>query len=378
MAEVYWQALARDVQFAQYATDPLISQAATDLSRLSAVHTTTSGGVVTPATIFRGLAPGDLTGPMVSQFLWSPVAYGAMTIDQRYPVAALTDHLTTYAGWLANQQGHLPPPGKPGATPPPTRYICTGRDLATMVHFDFPYQAYLNACLILLSMGAPLNAGNPYRRLKAQVPGLTFGGVHCLDLVALAANAAAKANWYQKWLLHRRLRPGAFGGRVHLHRAGSAAYPIHPDLLERSVVLYALYRTYGTYLLPMAYPEGAPLHPSYPASHTTTAGACVTMLKAFFDGSYVLPRPVVASADGRTLAAYTGPALTVSGELNKLASNIHMGRDFAGVHYRSDGVAGLLLGEEVAIGILRDQSGTFREDFRGFTFTKFDGTTIIV
>src|SRR5262249_446464 len=34
-------------------------------------------------------------------------------------------------------------------------------------------------------------------------------------------------------------------------------------------------------------------------------------------------------------APYTGAALTVGGELNKLASNIALGRDAAGVHYRS-------------------------------------------
>lgn len=42
---------------------------------------------------------------------------------------------------------------------------------------------------------------------------------------------------------------------------------------------------YGTYFLPMAFPEGSPTHPSYGSGHATVAGACTTILKAFFDES---------------------------------------------------------------------------------------------
>jgi hypothetical protein len=50
----------------------------------------------------------------------------------------------------------------------------------------------------------------------------------------------------------------------------------------------------------------------------------------------------------------------------------------ATVHWRSDATQALLLGETMAISILRDQHRTFNESFDGFTFTKFDGTTITV
>ena len=39
----------------------------------------------------------------------------------------------------------------------------------------------------------------------------------------------------------------------------------------------------GNWLLPMAFPEGSPMHPSYGAGHATVAGACTTILKAWFD-----------------------------------------------------------------------------------------------
>ena len=68
----------------------------------------------------------------------------------------------------------------------------------------------------------------------------------------------------------------------------------------------------------------------------------------------------------------------MGGELNKVANNVALGRDMAAVHWRSDGFQSLLLGEAVAISILQDQRRTFNEPFDGFTFTKFDGTTITV
>jgi hypothetical protein len=99
------------------------------------------------------------------------------------------------------------------------------------------------------------------------------------------------------------------------------------------------------------------------------------MLKAFFNEKLVLPATVVPSVDGLSLTPYKDAALTVGGELNKLATNIAFGRNFGGVHFRSDGVAGMKLGEDVAIGILTDWKATFHEGFTA-TFTKLDGTTI--
>lgn len=377
LAEDYWMALARDVPFAHYNADPLIAQATADLSAFSAFRGPAVAGAVTPSTLFRGPTPGDLAGPFLSQFLWLDVPYGTATIPQRYPAAIGNDFLTTSAEWLRCQRG-LPPAARL-IIGPTARYLSCGRDLASYVHGDFAYQAYLNAALILLRQNVPLDAGNPYRSSRTQRGFATFGAPHVLDLVARAANAALKAAWYQKWLVHRRVRPEALAGCVHHARLGLAPSPLHPDLLTRSAVLDMVYGRYGSYLLPQAYPEGCPCHPSYPAAHAAIAGACVTLLKAFFDEVYVLPSPVEASADGTRLHAYRGAeALSVGGELNKLASNIALGRDMAGVHWRSDGMAGLALGEAVAQGLLRDQRLTFHERFDGFSLTTFDGTTITV
>jgi len=248
------------------------------------------------------------------------------------------------------------------------------------VHFDALYEAYLNACLILLGVGAPLDLGNPYLSLTNTDAFATFGGPHVLSLVTEVATRALKAVWYQKWHVHRRLRPEAFGGRVHHHLTGAATYPIDSAVLNSQAV-QETFSQYGTYLLPQAYPEGSPLHPAYGAGHATVAGACVTILKAWFDESFVLSDPVVPNADGTGLVSYTGPdagSLTVGGELNKVAANIAFGRNFAGIHWRTDYSESLKLGEAVAIGILRDQKHTYQKDFAGFSLTTFDGTTITI
>lgn len=377
MAENYWQALTRDVPFADYTTSPLTIAAAADLSNFSVFLGPKDGGVVTTGTLFRGDTPGDLVGPYISQFLWKDIPYGARTATQKYhvPVSGV-DYLTSFEEWLNIQNGQSPTAQNIYDTVP--RYIRNGRDIGEWVHQDFSYQGPLTACLILLSFGQEaLAPSNPYLRSATQVGFPTFGAPHVLDFVARAARAALEAAWFQKWLVHRRLRPEEFGGLVQNQLTGAASYPINPELLNSQAVS-KVFSKYGSYLLSQAFPGGSPAHPAYPSGHATYTGAGVTMLKAFFKESFIIPNPVVASADGLSLLHYSGQPLTVGGELNKLAANVALGRDFAGIHWRTDGIEGMKLGEAVAIGILQDYRNTYNENFSGFTLTKFDGTTIII
>lgn len=370
IAEVYWQAVTRDISFAAFTSDPLIAEAVRDLNRFARF----SG--ITANSIFRGETTGDLTGPYISQFLYKPVPSGAQIIDQRYRVpAAGLDFMTSYAEWL-NVQNGLRPSAVLSLEAPP-RYIRNGRDLGEYVHQDYSFQAYLNAALILLGFGPDaLSDANPYKTSLNQSGFVQFGAPHILDMVSRAGNAGLKAAWCQKWGIHRRMRPEVFAGRIHNHLTGAADYPLHPKILK-SPVLGKIFSQHGSYLLPMAFPEGSPTHPAYPAGHATIAGACVTMLKAFFKDDYKVPEPVTASEDGLALQAFAG-TLTVGGELNKLAANISFGRDAAGVHWRSDGIEGIRLGEAVAIGILRCYKETYNESFAGFSLKKFDGTTVTI
>jgi hypothetical protein len=376
-AELYWMALARDIPFTDYASSPLIDQAADDLSAFSDFRGPQQAGQVTPTTIFRGNTPGDLVGPYLSQFLLKDCPFGSLTISQRQQtVVAGLDYLTAFEPWLAVQNGAAAGPDRFDSQ---RRYIRNGRDLGQYVHVDALYEAYLNACLILLDLGVPVDPGNPYATTKKQDAFSTWGGPHILSLVTEVATRALKAVWYQKWFVHRRLRPEAFGGLAHNVLAGTASYPIDAEILD-SPVMSAVFSKHGSYLLPQAYPEGSPLHPAYGGGHATVAGACVTILKAWFDESFVTPDPVVPNLQGTALVAYTGAdagSLTVGGELNKVAANIAMGRNFAGIHWRTDFSEAFTLGEEVAIGILEEQQATYNEG-GSFTLTKFDGTTVTI
>ena len=138
------------------------------------------------------------------------------------------------------------------------------------------------------------------------------------------------------------------------------------------------FNKYGSYLLSQAFSEGCPTHPSYPTGHGTVGGACVTVLKFFFNGSWTIPNPVMPSDDGLSLQPYSGPSLTVNGELAKIAHNVSFGHGIhAGIHYRSDTDQSLLFGEAVALRVLQDRASCYNEKF-SVSITKFDGTTATI
>lgn len=375
MAEVYWRALTRDVPFRDYETDPLVAAAVTDLNAFTEPRTSGAGEKPTPATVFRGETRGDIIGPYLSQFLWLDIPYGIKTIEQRYTVPSRgQSFLTDYAEWLACQRGAAP--RSTAAFDATLRFICSTRELAEYVHRDFSFQAYMNAALIMLALGKDaLSPTNPYRGSRMQFGDITLGSKNVLSLVAQASLLGQKGAYFHKWQVHRRLRPECFAGRIETHATGRRQYDIHTDIFECDAVA-RVRSQHGTRLLPLAFPEGCPTHPSYPAAHACNAGACATILKAFFDADYVLPHPVEATADGSALEPWHGVELTLGTEIDKLAANIALGRDAAGVHYRSDSMRGIFVGEQQALGLLRDYSRTYNERFDGFIVRKFNGDRV--
>jgi hypothetical protein len=375
IAENYWMALLRDVPFAAYPSDPTANAAALDLGLFGAeAKVPKDGSQVTPALLFRGLTPGDRVGPFLSQFFYLPLLFGANVIDQRIvSYAAGRDYMTTFAEYLAIQRGTQPSAPTPGSL----SYMRNGRDLGTWVRVDVLFQAYFQAALILIAKGAPRTPKNPYLTSKTQIGSGTLGDPALHGLMGEVATRAINAVWYQKWFVHRRVRPETFAARVHQVVADNARHPIHTSILDSIYATSRLggYLPEGNALLPMAYPEGCPLHPSYGAGHATVAGACVTILKAWFDGSAILTNPKEPTPDGSSLVDYTGPALTVEGELNKVASNVAMGRNIAGVHWRSDATESLRLGEAVALELLREHKQTLNESIV-FELRDFAGNPI--
>jgi len=324
MAELYWMALLRDSNFADYDSNATAQLAAADLSKMSDFRGPKEGGAVTTKTLFRDTYPGCTVGPYISQFLLQPCNFGSMRIDSRMMTVGPGDYMTDFTSWLNVQNGVNTSPIPTG----PPAYCRSGRDLTHYVNIDALFEAYFVSCINLLGNGYFANAGNPYGRIYdggagrprntvvdpngslAQVGFGTFGGPAVLTLACEPATRALKDVWYQKWLVHRRLRPEEFGGRVEVKRLGRRNYPIHADLLSVSTVLNAVMSLHGSNLLPMAFPEGSPNHTSYGSGHATVAGACVTMLKALFDDSQPIKNPVVPNpADGgQTLIPYAAPS----------------------------------------------------------------------
>jgi hypothetical protein len=398
--EHYWAALLRDVPFAEYGSSSLAALAVADLNNLSYIKGSANTEYpfpVTPFNLFRGqIVPGDgnVLGPYISQFMVQPTFLGAQPLSQQYQTflpGTSNDFMTTVPAFTQVQNG--------GASvgslsfDSTLRFIRNGRDLAAYTHVDSPYQAYLVAFLLMSQIGAPSNPGNPYIGSKTEKAFATLGGTDAVVTLAEMVTRAFKAAWFHKWIKDLRLRPEEYGGLVQANLTKTtpvpqAAVALHPDVLN-SAVLPIINSAYGSFLLPQAFPEGSPTHPCYPTGHGAVAGACITAVKFFFDGSHKI-RPLLNAAgrevvfpsdDGLSLLAYTGTdrdSLDINGELNKLAFNISIGHGIhAGIHFRSSTFWSILLGELVALSVLRDRAKSYSEPFT-IHITKFDGTVATI
>lgn len=382
LIELYWASLLRDVSFTQYASNPVAAQAAREISGLPDYAGPRLAGQVTPDLLFRGIFPGETVGPYMSQFFITPTFMGQQPIsNQHVTFQPGIDYLTDLNSWALIQNGGST--GLENQEDPQLRFKRNGRDLAAFTHMDMLFQEYFVAFLVLSSLGIPPNPGNPYLNSRTQVGFATFAEPHCGGMVGEVAWRALERSWYQKWFVHRRHRPESGGGIVHLTNTGqgnSIQGKLNSNVLNSQAV-QSSFNTYGSYLLSQAFPEGSPTHPSYPTGHGVVAGACITILKFFYDGNFVIQNPLVPTDDGLSLVPYTGSdrsEMTVNGELNKLAHNVTFGHGIhAGIHWRSDSDVSMVLGEATAISLLQDQALTYNEKFT-VHFTKLDGTTATI
>jgi hypothetical protein len=273
------------------------------------------------------------------------------------------------------------------------RYLRSGRDLTCYTNVDVLYQAYFTAFLMLAGLGAAPNPGNPYIGSHTEKAFGTLGGPDAAGTLGEMATRALKASWYHKWIKDLKMRPEEYGALVHaritnLSPMPQAATELHADVLN-SAAMALTFSKYGTYLLPQAFPEGSPTHPCYPTGHGTVGGACCTLLKFYFNGAQRL-RPLLqnagtdiveASPDGTSLLTYTGAdrdEIDINGELNKVVWNVSTGHGIhAGIHFRSSTYWSILLGEQVALGVLRDKAKCYNEPFT-MSIQKFDGTTATI
>lgn len=403
MAEVYGMALLRDVPFTEFGTDSTALAVIAELNKFADKSTAPTGpaGAITPQTLFRrGRAADELAGPYISQFMLKPFDYGNLRgIEQRFSGEADPDNGLSQQAWLDLQRGV----GFPAIAFTPPSLTSSARVLGAKVHNDPFYQFYHIAALIAMANGI---AASEYDHPKTTA--WTSGGAP--DVLAALAHitlGALRTAWHQKWALSLRIRPEVMAQRLELAsnpglRAAVPGLQAAFSEISKADGLLELVRAdnerrVGSRSLFLAgqFPEGSPTHPSLPSGHAVVAGACATVLKAMLKTHEDDGRPIrwvaggrtaeVASADGQSLEPYAdadASEMTVVGELNKLASNVALGRDWAGVHYRTDGESGIMAGEQFALAYLRDKLRETREDEMGlmgaWTLQKFDGTFVTI
>lgn len=345
---------------------------------------------------------------------------------QHYPIAGEREFGVSLEEFVQIQNGEIPRGYVPrDYNQDYARYLKNGRDMGSLVHTDGPYEAYYNALNILVYNDCPRCPDSPYfnGEITNQGDGHTFGPPDIYCLIADVCLEAFKAAWAQKWRLHRKLRPEAMGRIMHRHMSGIELHDerfLHPSAYTGKAALVLeminernkaqaeccsmLQGDPDTFLLAQMYPEGSPAHPAYPSGHATVAGACTTVIKALFDDQLNFHEWLQNDGDGKTKISRPNPesetrlasieegfdgynrfqdsnsiirTMTVGSELDKLASNVALGRNFGGVHYRQDGDEGILLGENVAIKYLQDRVRTYPENANmGYTLTRRNGQRI--
>ena len=361
-------------------------------------------GMTNMQLLFRGTAIDEEKGQYISQFLIRDVPFANAMFEQKYAPENDVPELVTEAGFLSIQNGEH----NYTSTKDAARRIQTLRDIGSLVHNDPAYGLFFNAGLIGLKAG--LNA------LKDPGQGSNFldtGGPDFLTSIAAVTRAALRTAWVTKWQHALKIRPEVVAGRVawieKAKRTNGGAFPasisadlqtfynrFEPVLIDRlkdwnQALSGGNDKDAAQPFLSSNFETFSPQHPSWGAGHSAVAGACVTILKAFLnthnaDGTARLwtdAYPSVQRVNDTTGDLEDAPdsGETIIGELNKLASNVALGRNISGVHVRSD-YAGSCReqGEQVAISYLQEMTKSYYPEILAphicFDLQKFDGTRI--
>jgi hypothetical protein len=392
MIEVYENALLRDIPFEVFndETDTNVKRALKSLNNYNNLSSytgpTNSQHKITGKELFRGNGKDELIGPYISQYLVLPYSYNGLAIDQKYPVENDVDETINYDNYLDIQRGIVGgPPNFSGYS----KYAYSPRVLGSIVHNDPLYWSYYNGCLISKQNGIELD----YNGNEVTSAWTDQGFPDLLESIAEISLGALRVAWNSKYNITLRLRPEAMAQRIDYIQkgifTGDVFNKIKDNLAQGQETLDEVFLRNGNYLLLMMYPEGSPTHPSCPAGHAVVAGACTTVMKAFLKTHDSDNKPLFwpstprHSVDGDVLEIYDKSdkdKITIIGEINKLASNVSLGRDMGGVHYRADGDSGNVLGETFAIKYLqiklKEYSGLYNGMLSSFKLEKFNGEFI--
>jgi len=211
MIEVYGMALLRDesfnaIQNGTTSQETVVSDLLNDLNALAGSFMGPKvGGFVTRGTLFRGATYNETVGPYVSQFLLHDFRYSNMNVQQVFETESDAAPSITEAGWLDIQNGIT----DNGANLTGTyKRAFSPRVLGSYVHNDPPGGAFMNAALILLQNGAPLDPSQS--RMATEV-----GGTH----------AAASRGLRRTCPLHAQLGSGLHARQLGARRDHNDQHP---------------------------------------------------------------------------------------------------------------------------------------------------------
>ena len=291
--------------------------------------------------------PGDTIAGYTTKFAQHNVNFGwsRALVSPWATLLRLGDYGTTENTHSALMQGSIPEQQQYNG---PIYSLQTLQHYASFAHVDQPFLAPLFWSFQLLDNGAQLSSRFP--TLTNETGFVTHGGpvdVQCA--IAEVTRLGMEWTWKLKGQ-NCRARPEQLWPLA-------AAGELHPDLWRLAPTIM---QKVGKYL-PQSYAEAAPLHMTWPSGHATIGAATVTLLCAYYKDQSI-------------------PAMGITSlhaELRHAAwLMLTLGRMAAGVHYRSDCIDGIKVGEEAAIYYIK-QRRQF-EPLKPVQFTGFFGRKITV
>lgn len=194
----------------------------------------------------------------------------------------------------------------------PTSVVLTGRELARMFEDETPGLLHRHALNYILFRRGDIS---PTRQARIWM---------ALDVAIYSALIAA---WHFKWGLSSDITPGviSYRQRPYEYDQNRTFRVLFDDQVDN------LGKFNGNARARPCPSPGTPRHPAYPSGHSTYSAAASKVLEYFFPEERE--------------------------HLRRLANNIGMARLWAGVHWRSDHVAGKRIGEAVAHLIINQLQG---------------------
>lgn len=326
-AVLAWMARVRDVPFSSFDADAMVDEARHELADKFGVtnpfrpdHINMGGGHYVSHLLTDDVPMGDPSGEATKRRVhnYKGQSYGislgeACRMQSGQPLHQLKP--TTSA---MHPLGHSP------------------RTLTTIVKSDHPNQHCIDAALILNSLPGVITqtpAHDPERE-PMNAAFVDWNLAHLIDVMSTGLHRALQQVWHWKWTLEYA-RPELWFIAAEMRRKEIGEWG--PQSGVDSAWLSSQFNRmnvddHGTILLPLAYCDGSPPHPSAPPGHAIVAAYCGTILKLWY-------------RDGQWPA--TGAA-SVHEEINKMVFNTTYARSWAGVHWLWENDAGMAMGERLA------------------------------